>query len=159
LAQHIVAFVLVSLGIVAQYFISLRYGISLAWFAAGALSIPLIWVLYLLKEKGRFSPHAYLAVLVAVVYGMWYVNGLTFGFSLAWLTVAVLGWPLLISVFYLGKERARLVFGTPRGALLMSLSVSGGMLVSLYPACGLFGLVVFLMPLFVWSHARRKALE
>jgi len=145
--------------IVALYLISSRYEVSLAWFAVSAFVTLLVWVLYLLKEKGRFPRPAYLALLVAVVYGMWYLNGLRYGFGLAWFTVALFGWPLLISLFYLGKERARLVFGTPRGALLFSSSTAGGMFVFPYPAFGLFALIVFLMPLFIWSDARRKALE
>ncbi len=151
--------VVASLVIVVLYLNSLRYGVSLTWFVVGALSIPLISVLYLLKEKSRFSPHIFLAVLVVVVYGMWYLNGLRYGFSLAWLTLAVFGWPFLISLFYLGKERARLVLGTPRGALLFSSSIACGMLVFLYPTFGFFALIVLLMPLFIWSDARRKALD
>jgi hypothetical protein len=142
-------------------FLGLYYGFNLVWVLTAFVLMPFSLSLVYLGEVTRrllraaagTLPGVYLFLLIVVVYGLWYVNGTIYGFSLSWLALAIFGWPLVIGGLYLGVQGSRRFLRTPRGALLFWTDFTAAMFIFLYPTFGWAAVVVFGLPLLMWWGA------
>ena len=103
--------------------------------------------------------HASLGLVAAFVYMMWYLNGVRFGFSLTWISMALFGFPLvLLSLEMYVRSGGRRVKPPHKEAAILALLAGFGMSLGTFESYGWWSALwlLFFLPIAAYEAWRGR---